>query len=163
MKPKAIFGVGCRLSQNSGNPGRSFPDDYATPTLALPHQGGGNNDDSQEGLPISKSQPIILKEPTCHMYNLVVLTTTSASTPPPLMGGGWGEGGERLAWPTELPLPNPVDVLHFYQLQTPLHNLFRCVRPGQLAAGRFQVSQVFGFGEELVYLTSESLSGKIFI
>jgi hypothetical protein len=72
MKPKAIFRVGCPLSQNSGNLGRSFPDDYATPTLALPHQGGGNNDDSQESLSISKSQPIILKEPTCHTYTLVV-------------------------------------------------------------------------------------------
>jgi hypothetical protein len=42
MKPKAIFGVGCLLSQNSGNLGWSFPGDYATPTLTLPSQGGGN-------------------------------------------------------------------------------------------------------------------------
>jgi hypothetical protein len=42
MKPEAIFGVGGLLSQNSGNLGRFFPDDYATPTLTLPHQGGGN-------------------------------------------------------------------------------------------------------------------------
>jgi len=41
MEPKAIFGVGGSPSQNSGNLSRSFPNDYATPTPALPHQGGG--------------------------------------------------------------------------------------------------------------------------
>jgi hypothetical protein len=42
MQPQAVFGVGCLLPQNSGNLGQSFPDDYATPTLAFPHQGGGD-------------------------------------------------------------------------------------------------------------------------
>jgi hypothetical protein len=55
MKPKAIFGIGCPFSQDSGNLSRSFPRDYATPTLTLPHQGGGNNEDSPEGLSITGS------------------------------------------------------------------------------------------------------------
>ena len=54
IKPKAIFRVGSPLSQNSGNLGRSFPDDYATPTLTLPPQGGGN-----------KSKTSVLSWPIC--------------------------------------------------------------------------------------------------
>ena len=42
IKPEAIFGVGGLFSQNSGNLSQSFPSDYATPTLTLPHPGGGN-------------------------------------------------------------------------------------------------------------------------
>jgi hypothetical protein len=49
------------------------------------------------------------------------------------------------------------------QRHTPRHYFFGRVGFGQLTAGCLQVSQAFGFGEELVNLTSESLAGKIFI
>ena len=54
MKPKAIFGAGGLLSQNSGNLGCSVSGDYATPTLTLPPRGGGN-----------KSKTSVLSWPIC--------------------------------------------------------------------------------------------------